>query len=150
MDPVSIALLASAGISAIGKVLGGVGGYSAGKAQATALRAGADQARAEAGIEAQLGLEDADRTEGRAATLAAASGGGLTGSALDVLDDLERQSQFRAKAAIYRGEMEARSREYEARVAKRQGAVSLVTGITGAGATALGAFGQAAQQRRLA
>lgn len=64
-------------------------------------------ARGEGAAEAALLEEDAARTRGRAATLAAASGGGLTGSAMDVLDDLQRQGRYRVRSALWSAETDA-------------------------------------------
>lgn len=64
-------------------------------------------ARSEGAAEAALLEEDAARTRGRAATLAAASGGGLTGSAMDVLDDLQRQGRYRVRSALWSAETDA-------------------------------------------
>lgn len=64
-------------------------------------------ARSEGAAEAALLEEDLARTRGRAATLAAASGGGLTGSAMDVLDDLQRQGRYRVRSALWSAETDA-------------------------------------------
>jgi hypothetical protein len=68
----------------------------------------ARQARQEGGVQAQIALEEGARVAARAATLAAASGGGITGSAQAVLDDLSRQSMFRVRSALYSAETDAR------------------------------------------
>lgn len=72
--------------------------------QANAYKA---MARSEGAAEAALLEEDNARARGRAATLAAASGGGLTGSAMDVLDDLGRQGRYRVRSAIWSAETDA-------------------------------------------
>lgn len=130
----------TAGISAIGSVLGGIGALKASRGQARALRASAQQARAEAGVNAQLALEDADRAAARAA-VEAATGGGITGSALAALDDLAAGGMYNARTALYAGTVEGRNLEHDATVARRQGGLTLLTNFyqaAGSGATALG------------
>jgi hypothetical protein len=61
------------------------------------------QSKLETGVAVNADLEESARAIGRAATLAAASGGGLTGSALNVIDDLSRQAMARARAAVFQG-----------------------------------------------
>lgn len=85
-------------------------------------------ARQEGSSEAALLNEDLARTRGRAATLAAASGGGLTGSAMDVLDDLSRQGRFRVRSTLWAAETDA---SFGGRVAK--GAGMYGTAAAGAG-----------------
>lgn len=142
-------LALAAGASAVGSLFKGVGGYQAGKAKAKALGYAARNARQEAGINAQLALEDSDRIGARAATLAAASGGGgLQGSALSVIDDLARQGLYRARQTARDGISQSVALLQEATTAKRQGAADLTAGFIQAGTTVLGAMGQAAQARR--
>lgn len=74
------------------------------KARANAFKI---MARQEGAAEAALLEEDSARARGRAATLAASSGGGLTGSAMDVLDDLGRQGRFRVRSALWSAETDA-------------------------------------------
>ncbi|HYE47308.1 MAG TPA: hypothetical protein VEA44_16205 [Caulobacter sp.] len=68
----------------------------------------AKMARGEGAAQAALDWEEGARVRGRAATLAAAGGGGLTGSALDVLDDLGRQAKFKVRSTLYSAETDAR------------------------------------------
>lgn len=116
-----------AGISAIGNILGGIGAFKAGRGQAKALEASARQARAEAGISAQLALEEADRAAATAAVEAGAGGAGITGSALASMDDLASSGLYNARAALYAGTVESRNRMYEAKVARKQATLTLAT-----------------------
>jgi len=145
--PLAALAIASAGLGALGKVLGGVGANTAAKSKAKALEASAAMARDEAGVNAQLALSEAERALGRAATVGAASGGGLTGSALNVLDDLSMQGVFNARRAVYEGETEARNRLMEAAVTRQQGKVQLVSGLIGGASSLLGGFASAAQAK---
>jgi len=137
VDPVTV----MAGVSAIGNILGGIGAFKAARAQAKAMQASANQARAEAGVNAQLALEQADRAAGAAAVDAGAGGAGITGSALGALSDLASSGVYNARAALYAGTVEGRNLNYQARVTRKQGTLSLATGFLQAGASAATALG---------
>lgn len=133
-------LLAAAGIGAVKSLVGGITGNSAARARGRALDAAARQARAESGVAAQMGMEDDARMMARAETMAAAGGGGFGGSTLNVLDDLARQSVFKARSTIYRAEREASNSEYEAKVSRRDGRNAMIGGVLSAAGSALTAF----------
>lgn len=132
--------LAAAGIGAVKSLVGGITGRSAARARGRALDAAARQARAEGGVAAQMGMEDDARLMARAETMAAAGGGGFGGSTLNVLDDLARQSMFKARSTIYRAEREASNSEYEAKVSRKDGTNAMIGGVLGAASSALTAF----------
>lgn len=139
----------AAGASAVGKLVQGIGGYRSGQAKAKALGFAARNARQEAGIKASLALEDSDRIGARAATLAAASGGGgLQGSAMAVIDDLARQGVYRARQTVRDGLSESVALLNDATTAKRQGELELTAGVIDAGTSVLGSMGKSAQTRR--
>lgn len=139
----------AAGASAVGSLFKGIGGYQAGRAKAKSLAYAARNARQEAGIKASLALEESDRVGARAATLAAASGGGgLQGSALAVIDDLARQGVYRARQTVRDGLSESIALLQDATTAKRQGSLELTSSLIEAGSTVLGAMGKSAQARR--
>ncbi|ASE38417.1 hypothetical protein [Brevundimonas vesicularis] len=139
----------AAGLSAVGSVMGGFAKRNANRAKARALTNAAKNARQEAGIRASLALEDSDRVGARAATLAAASGGGgLQGSALAVIDDLARQGVYRARQTVRDGLTESVALLNDATTAKRQGSLDLVSGFIEAGSTVLGQMGADANARR--
>lgn len=145
---VPVAALA-VGLKAAGKIMGGIGGYRANKAKAKALKFAATNARREAGVQASIQLEDSDRIGARAATLAAASGGGgLQGSALAVIDDLARQGMYRARQTVRDGVAKSVALMDEATFRRRQAELELTAGFYEAGTTVLGGMGQAAQARR--
>lgn len=141
-------VLLAAGVSSIGKLFGGIGASRAAKARARMLTAQARNVRQEAGIKASMALEDSDRTGARAATLAAASGGGLQGSALDVIDDLARQGVYRARQTVRDGLAESAGLLNDATTAKRQGSLELFSSMIDATSTFLGGVGQEANARR--
>lgn len=142
-------VLLAAGVSAAGKLFSGLGQRNAQRAKAKALGYAAQNARREAGVKASLALEDSDRTGARAATLAAASGGGgLQGSALDVIGDLARQGVYRARQTVRDGISESIALKAEATAAKRQGDMDLFASAIDAASTFLGGVGQEANARR--
>ncbi|ODT88106.1 hypothetical protein [Phenylobacterium sp. SCN 70-31] len=142
--PVPALAVASAGLSALGKILGGVGAKKAGKARAQALEYSAGLDLQEAGLAAQLGLEEDERVAANLAVNAAAGGGGgLRGSALAVLDDLGRQSLMKARNTSYAGMTAAWARRNDASAARAQGSNALTEGIVGAGGSLLGGFARA-------
>lgn len=142
--------LLAAGISAVGSIIGGVGRRNQARARAAALKDQARNARQEAAVNAQLRLEESDRVGARAATLAAASGGGgLQGSALDVLADLSRQGMYRARQTVRDGVAQGIALMNDAETMKRQGDLDLTVGFFDAATTVLGQMGQSAQKRRM-
>lgn len=146
--PVPVMALA-VGAKALGSLFGGIGGYRQGRARAKALKYAATNARREAGVKASLLLEDSDRTGARAATLAAASGGGgLEGSALAVIDDLARQGMYRARQTVRDGVAQSYALQSDAATARAQAPLDLTTGFIDAGATVLGGIATEANRRR--
>ena len=139
----------AAGLSAVGSIIGGIGKFQAGQSRSRALRFAARNARQEAGIRASIAMEESDRVGARAATLAAASGGGgLQGSALAVIDDLARQGVYRARQTVRDGLSESVALQNDARVARQQASLDLTTSLFEAGTTVLGEMGTSAQSRR--
>lgn len=133
-------IIAAAGLSAVGSLVKGLSAYSAGKAAKRQSEARARQFNREAGIEAQVALEELDQTGGEAAVRAAASGGGLASSSADVLADIERKGMFNARSLLYAGSTKAENALYEGRVAKKQGALELVGSTLKAGSSLANAF----------
>lgn len=147
--PVAVAAAVATGLKAVGQLFGGVGSYRANKGRAKALRFAARNARQEAGVQASIQLEDSDRIGARAATLAAASGGGgLQGSALSVIDDLARQGMYRARQTVRDGIARSYALLDESTAASRQAQADMTASLIQAGTTVLGGMGQAAQARR--
>lgn len=142
--PVVAAAIGAAGLSALGKILGGIGAKSAAKQRARALELGAQMDLDEAGIAASMGLEDDERQAGRLAVEAAAGGGGgLGGSSLRVLNDLGRQSLMKARNTVYGGQTSAWSRRNDARQARAEGRNALTQGVLGAGGSLLSGYAKA-------
>lgn len=146
----AVPMLAAAGLSAFGKVLGGVMTRKAAGERRKALRAAAKQTRQEASVEASAIADDAERAAARAAVVGAGAGGGWAGSAGDVLRDQEQRGRFNARSAIWQGETRAQGLEHEGEVARAEGRIALMTSFIEAGSTLLSAFGQNAEQGRQA
>lgn len=136
--------IAAAGLGALGKLSAGSADKKAAYARAARLEQGSRQRLQETGLEASIAAEDADRMMGTAAVRAAAGGGGgLRGSALDVLADLERQSLSRTRNTIYRGTAEARNMILDAEASRTEGKAAKRSSLISAAGTLLGGFGQA-------
>lgn len=125
-----------------GTLAKGVSGFMAGKANAKLLRAEARAAvRTGVAQDDDIRLE-ARRTAGEAIAGMGANGGGMgTGSALDALREIEVESgldRLRVKADAHN---KSASLNYQARLAKRQGAFELLGSALEAGASALGGGG---------
>lgn len=138
----------AAGVSAVGSFMGGLAKRGASRARARAMQAAARNARREAGVTASLQLEESDRVGARAATQAAMNGGGLQGSALDVIDDLARQGMYRARQTVRDGVSQSVQLMNDAQTAKRQGDLELFSSMVEASSTFLGGIGQEANARR--
>ena len=138
------AMVGAAGLAAVGKILGGISAKNAAKRRAQQLETSAQMSLAESGVAAQLGLEEDERVAGALATQAASGGGGgLRGSALNVLNDLGRQSLQKARNTVYQGQTQAWSARNDAAVAKVNGRNALTEGVLGAGSTLLSAAAKA-------
>jgi hypothetical protein len=136
--------IAAAGLGALGKISAGKAEKKAAYARAQRLEEGSRQRLQETGLQASIDSEEADRLMGTAAVHAAAGGGGgLRGSALDVLGDLERQSLARTRNTIYRGTSEARAMIQDAAASRTEGKSALRSSLISAAGTLLGGFGQA-------
>lgn len=145
---VPVAMLA-VGLKAAGQIIGGLGSYRQRKARAKALGYAARNARQEAGVQASIQLEDSDRIGARAATLAAASGGGgLQGSALAVIDDLARQGLYRARQTVRDGLARSVALKDEATSERRQAEADVAGSVLQAATTVLGGAAEEAQRRR--
>jgi hypothetical protein len=124
-------------IAAAGSLVQGVGGLMAGNANAKrALMERDDELQSTAGEIRRM--RDQQRAQIGEQLAAQVSGGfeGGTGTALDVME-LRRQGNLRARAL-----------EMQAKDAKREGRFALVSGILGAGSSAIKARSDWAQERR--
>ena len=142
--------MASTGLGAAGAALQGIMGFAAGQQQARLAKQAAAQASLQGGVQTQEALLQGGATVGRAATLAAASGGGLGGTTAGVLNQIASRGMFNARAAAYRGATQAENDEYMAKVDKDNAVNSLIGGFTGAAGQAVsGALTQGFRQSLL-
>jgi hypothetical protein len=126
--------MASTAMGAAGSVVQGVMGFVGGMQQAKQAQKAAALASIEGGIQTQERLLQGGQTLGRAATLAAASGGGLGGTTAGILNQIAEHTMFNARGAAYRGATEADKDLYMSKVDKDNAINSLIGGVTG-GAT---------------
>ena len=139
---------AAGALSALSSLVQGVGGWSASRARSAALKAAAKQARGEASMQAQMMADEGERTAAQAAVIGAATGGGFEGSFADVLASIEQTAIFNARSAIWSGNVEAANRLYEAKVAKQEGNLQLLSSVVQAGSSLAGDWMSRAQQRQ--
>lgn len=132
MDPME---LAAAGSSVLGNLFSGFTGFASAQEQAAQDKQAAIRADQESGVNAQEDLQRGDETAARAATQAAANGGGFVGSSLGVVSQASRNAYFNARTDTYRGLTSAASDMYNAQVAHDNGINSLIGGFIGAGAS---------------
>jgi hypothetical protein len=129
--------MASTAMGAIGPMIQGIMGFVGGQQQAKQAKAAAAQASLQAGSNVQEGLIRSASTVGRAATLAAASGGGLGGSTTGVINQLAERGMFNARVAAYKGATQADADLYMAKVDKDNATNSLIQGFGGSATAAV-------------
>lgn len=133
-----------------GEIVQGFGTWQGLRAKASQLRKAAGSARREASTEAQMAVDELERTGARAAVAGAGSGGGFEGSFGTVLEDIQRTGIFNARSAIYAGNVEAENLLYESKLAKNEAAMTLVSMALQTGSSIAGDRMQAAERRRQA
>jgi hypothetical protein len=126
--------MASTALGAVGTMVQGVMGFVGGQQQAKQAQQAAARASLVSGVNTQEALLRGGSTLGQAATIAAASGGGLGGSTTGVLNQIAGKTYFNARMAAYKGITEAESDEYMAKVDKDNAINSLISGFGGAAA----------------
>lgn len=132
-------MLAAAVAAAAGTAGEAVSSFGASRYQSAVLKNQAEAARHDAGIEIQLNLEDQARELAAGSAVAAKSGGGMEGNALNVLRDLSRQGTYEIQRIAVEGDNASRAATEEARQARMQGNFALGTGLIKAGAQLAGA-----------
>lgn len=132
-------MLAAAVAGAAGSMVEGANAFSSSRYQASVLRNQAEAARADAGMQAQLTMEESGRDLATAQTIAAKDGGGMVGNAMNVLRDLSRQSLYEVQRISVEGDNASRAAMAEAKQAKRQGNMALFAKTLQAGAQLAGA-----------
>jgi len=132
-------MIAAAVAGAAGTALDGASQFADSRYRSAVLKNQADAARRDAGIEVQLNLEDSGRDLAVAQTIAAKGGGGIEGSALNVMRDLSRQGIYEVQRIAVEGDNASRAAMADAKQAKRQGDFALAGSLIKAGAQLAGA-----------
>ncbi len=143
-------MMAAAVASAGSAVAGGLNAYQTARYNADVLTQQSKAARQDAGVNAQLALEDGARATSTGITVASKAGGGYDGSARAVLEDLGRQNIYEARRITTEGAAIADAARAQAKMEVAQGNIALGTSILDAGATLMGARMQGQQRRQQA
>jgi len=131
-------------IMAVGAVVGGIAANNAAKAQAKLQEAQGQQARRVSLLNAEIKQRENRREIGAAESAAGASGLSMTGSVLDVLNDMNLESDQEIALIKYGGQREQAAAHAQATFTKRAGQQALVGSLFKAGSSMAGAFGGAA------
>ncbi len=143
-------MMAAAVASAASSAAQGLNAYQTARYNADVLTQQSKAARQDAGIQAQLALEQGARATGTGITVSAKAGGGYNGSAMAVLEDLGRQNIYEARRATTEGIVISDAARSQAKMETAQGNVALGTGLLDAAATLMGARMQQQQRRQQA
>lgn len=141
------AAIGSSVVGAAGQYAQGVNAQRQAYYQAQVTDAQAQQARLDAGSQAQVELDRGARTVGQGIVAGAAQGGGLGGSTLDVLNDISQQSLQRARTAANEGVAQGVVLNANADGMRQQGDNAKWQGTIGAASTLLGSAMKIAGQR---
>ncbi|WP_174301164.1 hypothetical protein [Caulobacter sp. S45] len=145
MDPMELA----GGLSAVGSLFSGATGFFDGQRALQVAKQNYRMELNQSGVAAQEAIGQGDRVEAKAATEAAANGGGLVGSSMGVIQDLSNQSMFNARSVIYRGQTQAAADLYQGEVAKVQGERAAITGAVNADSSLMGGWAKSAQTAQI-
>lgn len=143
-------MMVAAFASAASTVAGGLNAYQTGRYNADVLNKQSKAARQEAGVNAQLALEQGARATGAGITIAAKAGGGYDGSARAVLEDLGRQNIYEARRITTEGVAISDAARAQAKMEIAQGNIALGTSVLDAGASLMGQRMQSQQRRQQA
>lgn len=132
-------MVAAVALAAAASVVKGVAGFQAGKANAQAARAEA-RGQINAGVAQEADIRaQARRSAGQAIAATGANGGGLgTGSALDLLREVQLESGLDRLRVRREAANRAAGLRAQAANSKRQGLFDLVGGVIGAGSAIAG------------
>jgi hypothetical protein len=152
----------SSAIGAVGGAIGGLGGKLAASSQANALEYGANLKDENAGIALDQARADEKtiqkniyRQVGAQRAAAGASGIGMDGSILDVIDESNREGAVDVQRRQYAADLEARSHHIDAdldryygRVARKAGTMVAVSGGVGAVGKAYGSLSESSTAKK--
>jgi hypothetical protein len=120
-------------VQAVTGAVQGISQFASGMAQARQAKAAATQAEIMGGLAADRANLQGGAVAARAATLAAAQGGGLGGTTAGVLGQVAQRGYYAARMAAYRGVSQADADLYMSKIDKDNAINSLIGGFTGAG-----------------
>lgn len=110
--------------------------------EAKQMRHKAAARRAESGSAAREERRQGRIKKSRAQAVAAAGGGSLADPTIvNLMGDLEAESEYRALTRLYEGEEEALGLETGAKIRKREGKVALVTSVLSSADSLSGKYG---------
>ncbi len=147
IGPVMSFMAANAGtigtaVSAIGTVYGGVRAAQGANAQADARKAKGEQEKALAQRKAIESRRQKDIAAGRARAVAAASGGGTTDTAADIMTGIEQRGEYNALMDMYNGEVARTDLYNEASTVKAEGKTALIGSAIDAVGTVYSDYGR--------
>jgi hypothetical protein len=133
---------ASAAAAAVGTAVSAVGQYQQAKQASAVNLANAQIAQNQADSQASMIRERAKRLAGSNRAQIGASGVDISGSFMDALTDNDISSELDAQTALWNGKVQGQNYRSQAAADTAAGQGALVSGAIGAGARALGGFGQ--------
>ena len=147
-DPVTMLLVASAAVGAVGAIQQGKAAKAAADFNATISMQNAEIARADAAMQAgQLDRENYLRLGSIRAAQGKSGGEAGQGSVLDVLGDVAAQGELEKQYALYQGEQRARGYQntaaldtFSGKQAQKAGYLKAGTELLSGGAKAYGAY----------
>lgn len=147
MDPVSIGMAA---LSVAGNVAEGIGANAEAKAEARALDANAVAVGTQGAEDALYGLREGRLQAG--AALTASAGGGVGAGNGSLADLMRANAEARWQQAfntVETASKEAAGLRAQAKAARTRGSFALIGGLVRGGASALGAYGDARNAKKL-
>ncbi len=137
-----IAMVAGSALSAGGTILGANSEAKGLRREAAQLEANAGQERASSQREAFEARREGRFAASRALAIAAASGGGADDPTIvNAMADLEGDAEYRARVALYEGNVAGDDLERQAKARRREAKSVKTQSYFKAGATILGAAG---------
>lgn len=149
MGPLAITAAASGALSAAGAIYEGQAAYKAGQFNAGVLRLKASQIRKQAAYEEQQSLVNARKIVGDMKANYGASGITQEGSPLDMMEESVKNANMDAMNIRYKGEMEARNSEFQAKLAEFQGKSARTASYFQAASSLIGGGTKAAEYAKL-
>jgi hypothetical protein len=144
VDPFTL-MMAATGVQALGSIFQGIMGQRSGIEQMRAEQHNAQQAMAESGVQADLALRQGDQAAATGAVRAAANsgGGGISSTAVGVINEASSNAYFNARGAAYKGITTADADYYQGNIDRANGNNALISGVIGAAGDIIGGSAQA-------